>query len=72
MNNTFTDLQYMSESDRPYNNNAFVWNVSTPVATSTGIYKYIYIYIGDLQIYWKLLSPLLRGLGIGMGNGCFN
>ena len=57
----------MSEFVKPYNNDPFVGNLSTPVTTSTATK----IYLGNLPIYRKGLSPLLRGLEIGMAHGYF-
>ena len=48
----------MSEFIKPYNNDPFVGNLSTPVTTSTATK----LYLGNLPIYRKGLSPLLRGL----------
>ena len=45
----------------------FVGNLSTPVTTSTATK----LYLGNLPIYRKGLSPLLRGLEIGMAHGYF-
>jgi len=57
----------MSEFIKPYNNDPFVGNLSTPVTTSTATK----LYLGNLPIYRKGLSPLLRGLEIGMAHGYF-
>jgi len=57
----------MSEFVKPYNNDPFVGNLSTPVTTSTATK----LYLGNLPIYRKGLSPLLRGLEIGMAHGYF-
>ena len=57
----------MSEFIKPYNNDPFVGNLSTPVTTSTATK----LYLGNLAIYRKGLSPLLRGLEIGMAHGYF-
>ena len=57
----------MSEFVKPYNNDPFVGNLSTPVTTSTATK----LYLGNLPIYRKDLSPLLRGLEIGMAHGYF-
>ena len=55
----------MSEFVKPYNNDPFVGNLSTPVTTSTATK----LYLGNLPIYRKGLSPLMRGLEIGMAHG---
>ena len=57
----------MSEFVKPYNDDPFVGNLSTPVTTSTATK----IYLGNLPIYRRGLSPLLRGLEIGMAHGYF-
>ena len=57
----------MSEFVKPYNNDPWVGNLSTPVTTSTATK----IYLGNLPLYRKGLSPLLRGLEIGMAHGYF-
>ena len=57
----------MSGFIKPYNNDPFVGNLSTPVTTSTATK----LYLGNLPIYRKGLSPVLRGLEIGMAHGYF-
>lgn len=57
----------MSEFVKPYNDDPFVGNLSTPVTTSVATK----LYLGNLPIYRKGLSPLLRGLEIGMAHGYF-
>ena len=57
----------MSEFIKPYNDDPFVGNLSTPVTTSTATK----LYLGNLPIYRKGLSPILRGLEIGMAHGYF-
>lgn len=57
----------MSEFVKPYNNDPFVGNLSTPVTTSTATK----LYLGNLPIYRKGLSALRRGLEIGMAHGYF-
>ena len=57
----------MTEFVKPYNNDPFVGNLSTPVTTSTATK----LYLGNLPIYRKGLSPLLKGLEIGMAHGYF-
>ena len=57
----------MSEFVKPYNNDPFVGNLSTPVTTSTATK----LYLGNLPIYRKGLSSLMRGLEIGMAHGYF-
>ena len=55
----------MSEFVKPYNDDPFVGNLSTPVTTSVATK----LYLGNLPIYRKGLSPLMRGLEIGMAHG---
>lgn len=57
----------MSEFVKPFNNDPFVGNLSTPVTTSTATK----LYLGNLPIYRKGLSPLMRGLEVGMAHGYF-
>nr|YP_009488800.1 photosystem I reaction center subunit XI [Grateloupia filicina]AWD77376.1 photosystem I reaction center subunit XI [Grateloupia filicina]BCB92372.1 photosystem I reaction center subunit XI [Grateloupia asiatica] len=57
----------MPEFVRPYNNDPFVGNLSTPISTSS-ITKGL---LSNLPAYRRGLSPLLRGLEIGMAHGYF-
>nr|YP_009296212.1 photosystem I subunit XI [Sebdenia flabellata]AOM65147.1 photosystem I subunit XI [Sebdenia flabellata] len=57
----------MSDFIQPYNNDPFVGNLSTPVSTSS-ITKSL---LSNLPAYRRGLSPLLRGLEIGMAHGYF-
>ena len=57
----------MGEFVKPYNNDPFVGNLSTPVTTSTATK----LYLGNLPIYRKGLSALMRGLEVGMAHGYF-
>nr|YP_008144917.1 photosystem I reaction center subunit XI [Grateloupia taiwanensis]AGO19842.1 photosystem I reaction center subunit XI [Grateloupia taiwanensis] len=57
----------MPEFIRPYNNDPFVGNLSTPISTSS-ITKGL---LSNLPAYRRGLSPLLRGLEIGMAHGYF-
>lgn len=57
----------MSDFIQPYNNDPFVGNLSTPISTSS-LTK---AFISNLPAYRKGLSPLLRGLEIGMAHGYF-
>ena len=57
----------MSEFVKPYNDDPFVGNLSTPVTTSTATK----LYLGNLPIYRKGLSALMRGLEVGMAHGYF-
>lgn len=57
----------MSEFVKPYNEDPFVGNLSTPVTTSLATK----LYLGNLPIYRQGLSPLMRGLEVGMAHGYF-
>lgn len=50
-----------------YNNDPFVGHLSTPVSDSA----FTRALIGNLPAYRKGLSPLLRGLEVGMAHGYF-
>ncbi len=52
---------------QPYNDDPFVGHLSTPISDS-GFTK---AFIGNLPAYRKGLSPILRGLEIGMAHGYF-
>ena len=57
----------MSDFIQPYNDDPFVGNLSTPVSTSS----FTKSLISNLPVYRRGLSPLLRGLEIGMAHGYF-
>nr|YP_009497937.1 PsaL [Gracilaria changii]ART65201.1 PsaL [Gracilaria changii] len=57
----------MSDFIQSYNNDPFVGNLSTPVSTST----FTKSLLNNLPAYRRGLSPLLRGLEIGMAHGYF-
>nr|QVY57987.1 photosystem I subunit XI [Betaphycus gelatinus] len=57
----------MSDFIQPYNNDPFVGNLSTPVSTSS----FTKGLLSNLPAYRRGLSPLLRGLEIGMSHGYF-
>nr|AYR05898.1 photosystem I subunit XI [Lithothamnion sp.] len=57
----------MCDFIQPYNNDPFVGNLSTPISTS-GFTK---AFISNLPAYRRGLSPLSRGLEIGMAHGYF-
>nr|YP_009391832.1 photosystem I reaction center subunit XI [Acrosorium ciliolatum]ARW59976.1 photosystem I reaction center subunit XI [Acrosorium ciliolatum] len=57
----------MQDFIQPYNSDAFVGNLSTPISTS-GFTKGL---LSNLPAYRRGLSPLLRGLEIGMAHGYF-
>nr|WCH56100.1 photosystem I reaction center subunit XI [Calliblepharis sp.] len=57
----------MSDFIQPYNNDPFVGNLSTPISTSS----FTKGLLSNLPAYRRGLSPLLRGLEIGMAHGYF-
>lgn len=57
----------MTDYIQPYNNDPFVGNLSTPVSTSS----FTKSLLSNLPAYRRGLSPLLRGLEIGMAHGYF-
>nr|YP_009396787.1 photosystem I reaction center subunit XI [Ophidocladus simpliciusculus]ARW65973.1 photosystem I reaction center subunit XI [Ophidocladus simpliciusculus] len=57
----------MSNFIQPYNNDPFVGNLSTPISTSS----FTKNLLSNLPAYRRGLSPLLRGLEIGMAHGYF-
>nr|YP_009395971.1 photosystem I reaction center subunit XI [Dasya naccarioides]ARW65157.1 photosystem I reaction center subunit XI [Dasya naccarioides] len=57
----------MKDFIQPYNNDSFVGNLSTPVSTSS----FTKSLLSNLPIYRRGLSPLLRGLEVGMAHGYF-
>nr|YP_009732416.1 photosystem I reaction center subunit XI [Gracilaria textorii]QHS70963.1 photosystem I reaction center subunit XI [Gracilaria textorii] len=57
----------MSDFVQSYNNDPFVGNLSTPISTST----FTRGLLSNLPAYRRGLSPLLRGLEIGMAHGYF-
>jgi photosystem I subunit 11 len=52
---------------KPYNDDPFVGNLATPVSTSS----FTKSLLGNLPAYRPGLSPLLRGIEIGMTHGYF-
>jgi photosystem I subunit XI len=52
---------------KPYNGDPFVGHLSTPISDSA----FTKAFIGNLPAYRKGLSPILRGLEIGMAHGYF-
>jgi len=52
---------------QPYNNDPFTGHLSTPISDSA----FTRAFIGNLPAYRKGLSPLIRGLEIGMAHGYF-
>lgn len=57
----------MSDFIQPYNNDTSVGLLSTPINTSAATRTLL----NNLPIYRKGLSPLLRGLEVGMAHGYF-
>lgn len=56
-----------TEVVHPYNGDPFVGHLSTPISDSA----FTRAFIGNLPAYRKGLSPILRGLEIGMAHGYF-
>lgn len=56
-----------AEVVQPYNGDPFIGNLETPINSSPIVQAYIH----NLPIYRRGLSPLLRGLEIGMAHGFF-
>jgi photosystem I subunit XI len=52
---------------QPYNGDPFTGNLSTPISDSA----FTRAFIGNLPAYRAGLSPILRGLEIGMAHGYF-
>nr|YP_009244281.1 photosystem I subunit XI [Gelidium vagum]AMK96523.1 photosystem I subunit XI [Gelidium vagum] len=57
----------MSNFIQPYNDDPYVGNLSTPISTSS-LTKGL---LSNLPAYRRGLSPLLRGIEIGMAHGYF-
>jgi photosystem I subunit 11 len=57
----------MAQFIKPYNDDPFVGNLATPVSTSS----FTKSLLSNLPAYRSGLSPLLRGLEIGMTHGYF-
>ena len=55
----------MANFIKPYNNDPFVGHLSTPITTSATTKAFL----GNLPAYRSGLSPLLRGLEVGMAHG---
>jgi photosystem I subunit XI len=55
----------MANFIKPYNNDPFVGHLSTPITTSAATKAFL----GNLPIYRPELSPLFRGLEVGMAHG---
>jgi len=52
---------------KPYNGDPFTGHLSTPITDSA----FTRAFIGNLPAYRKGLSPILRGLEVGMAHGYF-
>ena len=57
----------MSDFIKPYNDDPFVGNLATPISTSS----FTRNLLSNLPAYRVGLSPLLRGLEIGITHGYF-
>jgi photosystem I subunit 11 len=57
----------MSDLIKPYNGDPFTGHLSTPISDS----DFTRAFIGNLPAYRKGLSPILRGLEIGLAHGYF-
>ena len=57
----------MAQFIKPYNDDSFVGNLATPVSTSS----FTKSFLSNLPAYRSGLSPLLRGLEIGLTHGYF-
>jgi photosystem I subunit XI len=57
----------MAQFVKAYNDDPFVGHLSTPISDS----DFTRAFIGNLPAYRKGLSPLLRGLEVGMAHGYF-
>ena len=57
----------MPEFVKPYNDDPFVGNLATPVSTSSFTKKFL----NNLPAYRVGVSPILRGLEIGLAHGYF-
>lgn len=55
----------MANFIKQYNNDPFVGHLSTPVTTSAATKAFL----GNLPVYRAELSPLFRGLEVGMAHG---
>jgi photosystem I subunit 11 len=57
----------MSDLIKPFNGDPFTGNLSTPISDSA----FTRAFIGNLPAYRKGLSPILRGLEVGLAHGYF-
>lgn len=56
-----------AELIKPFNGDPFIGNLSTPISDSA----FTRAFIGNLPAYRRGLSPILRGLEIGLAHGYF-
>jgi photosystem I subunit 11 len=56
-----------AELIKPFNGDPFTGHLATPISAS----DFTKAYLGNLPIYRKGLSPLVRGLEIGLAHGYF-
>ncbi|OCR02432.1 photosystem I reaction center protein subunit XI [Oscillatoriales cyanobacterium USR001] len=56
-----------AELVKPYNGDPFVGNLATPISAS----DFTKAFIGNLPAYRQNLSPLVRGLEVGLAHGYF-
>jgi len=57
----------MTDFIQPYNEDPFVGNLSTPISTSS----FTRTLLSNLPAYRRSVTPLMRGLEIGMAHGYF-
>lgn len=57
----------MSDFIQPYNEDPFIGNLSTPISTSS----FTRAFLSNLPVYRRNVTPLMRGLEIGMAHGYF-
>jgi len=57
----------MANFIQPYNNDPFVGHLSTPITTSASTRALL----GNMPAYRRNISPLVRGLEIGLAHGYF-
>jgi photosystem I subunit XI len=57
----------MSDLIKPYNGDPFTGHLSTPISDS----DFTRAFIGNLPAYRRGLSPILRGLEVGLAHGYF-
>jgi len=60
-------LENSNQLIKPYNGDPFVGHLATPISAS----GFTQSFIGNLPAYRKGVSPILRGLEVGMAHGYF-